>query len=93
MNFVLAGIATMGIKPRIPVSKFSAGQARPRIIPPRTDFARSPLFWTFVCLYFVGSSVDLILHLSVCRNRLSSPGIRSRIALYCPICGNGVIPP
>lgn len=48
MTFVLAGIAVMGIKPRIPVPKFAPGQPRPRIIPSRTDFLNSPLFWTFV---------------------------------------------
>ena len=48
MNLMVAGIAIMGIKPRIPLPRYSHGQARPRILPTRNDFLNSPLFWTFV---------------------------------------------
>ncbi|KAI1785384.1 MFS general substrate transporter [Ganoderma leucocontextum] len=43
---VIIGIALLGIRPRLPVPKFTAGQERPRFIPPRLGLMRSPLFWS-----------------------------------------------
>lgn len=43
-----AGIACFGMKSRFPVPKFSAGQRRPKIIPPQLSFLKNALFISFV---------------------------------------------
>ncbi|RPD61848.1 MFS general substrate transporter [Lentinus tigrinus ALCF2SS1-7] len=37
--------ALLGIRPRLPVPKFTAGQRRPRFIPPQLGFTKNPLYW------------------------------------------------
>ncbi|KAI0824623.1 MFS general substrate transporter [Trametes gibbosa] len=44
-----AGIALLGMRPRLPVPKFTANQRRPRFIPPQLGFMRNPIYWS-VCL-------------------------------------------
>lgn len=45
---VCAAIAMLGMRSRLPPPKFSAGQQRPKLIPPHLDWARRPLFVSFV---------------------------------------------
>ena len=45
---VIIGIALFGIRPRLPVPKFTGGRERPRFIPPQLGFMTSPLFWSVV---------------------------------------------
>ncbi|KAI9001276.1 MFS general substrate transporter [Trametes punicea] len=40
-----AGLALLGVRPRLPVPKFTGNQRRPRFIPPQLGFLRSPVFW------------------------------------------------
>ena len=44
------GVALLGMRSRFPVPKFSAGQRRPKFIPPQLKFLKNSLFWTFVSL-------------------------------------------
>lgn len=44
---IIAGIALLGVQPRVPVPKFHRHQTRPRFIPPRMEFLKQPVFWTF----------------------------------------------
>lgn len=50
---VVAGLALLGVKPRVPVPRYHRGQNRPRLIPVQMHFLKRPLFWTFVstCSY------------------------------------------
>ena len=45
---VVAGLAMLGVKPRVPIPKYHRGQKRPRFIPVQMQFLRRPVFWTFV---------------------------------------------
>ena len=45
---VITGVALLGIRPRLPVPRFTAGRERPRFIPPQLGLMRSPLFWSVV---------------------------------------------
>ncbi|PCH36281.1 MFS general substrate transporter [Wolfiporia cocos MD-104 SS10] len=45
ITLVFAGIALLGMKPRLPVPKFQRGQRRPRFIPPQLQFIKTPHFW------------------------------------------------
>lgn len=42
------GLALLGIRPRLPVPRFTAGQRRPRFIPPQLGFTKNPLYWGVV---------------------------------------------
>lgn len=42
---VVAGLAALGLQPRLPVPTFQRGQRRPRFIPPQVQFIKTPLFW------------------------------------------------
>ena len=46
MTCVSTGIAFYGVRPRLPVPKFYAGQRRP--LAPRMEYFKSPLFLSFV---------------------------------------------
>ncbi|PIL34071.1 MFS general substrate transporter [Ganoderma sinense ZZ0214-1] len=46
VSTVITAIAVLGIRPRLPVPKFTGGQERPRFIPPQLDLLTSPLFWS-----------------------------------------------
>ncbi len=46
-EFVVGGIALLGIKSRLPTPKFH-GQRRPRFIPPSMEFLKRSVFWTYV---------------------------------------------
>lgn len=48
MTCVATGIAFLGIRPRVPVSKLHPGQKRPRFIVPQMQYFKSPLFLSFV---------------------------------------------
>ncbi|KAI9067649.1 MFS general substrate transporter [Trametes sanguinea] len=41
-----AGVALLGMRPRLPVPKFTGNQRRPRFIPPQLGFIRNPIFWS-----------------------------------------------
>ncbi|KAI0332503.1 MFS general substrate transporter [Cubamyces sp. BRFM 1775] len=41
-----AGLALLGMRPRLPVPKFTGNQRRPRFIPPQLGFLRNPIFWS-----------------------------------------------
>ncbi|KAH9932744.1 MFS general substrate transporter [Epithele typhae] len=45
---LFSGIALFGMRSRFPVPKFTAGQRRPKFLPPQVDFIKSPLFWSFI---------------------------------------------
>ena len=48
VSTVITGIALLGIRPRLPVPKFTGGQERPRFIPPQLGLLTNPLFWSVV---------------------------------------------
>ncbi len=48
MTCTATGIAFLGIRPRVPISKPHPGQRRPRLIVPQMVFFKSPLFLSFV---------------------------------------------
>ncbi|KAI0676946.1 MFS general substrate transporter [Trametes maxima] len=43
---VCSGIALLGMRPRLPVPKFTGNHGRPRFIPPQLGFMRNPIFWS-----------------------------------------------
>ena len=48
----IIGLACLAVRSRFPVPKFTAGQRRPKFIPPQLDFVKEGLFLTFVRNYF-----------------------------------------
>ncbi|KAI0759366.1 MFS general substrate transporter [Trametes elegans] len=48
VSSALAGLTLLGMRSRVPVPKFNAGQRRPRFIPPHIGFIKKPMFWTFL---------------------------------------------
>lgn len=48
MTCTATGIAFVGIRPRVPVTKPHPGQRRPRLIVPQMGYFKSPLFLSFV---------------------------------------------
>ncbi|KAI0370193.1 MFS general substrate transporter [Pilatotrama ljubarskyi] len=70
-----SGIALLGMRPRLPVPKFTGNQRRPRFIPPQLGFMRNPIFWS-VCLttLFQGLSYfPVSLYIASFTRALSSP--------------------
>ena len=45
---ICCGAALLGLRPRLPVPKYTMGQKRPRFIPPALGFTKNPLFWSVV---------------------------------------------
>ena len=56
-----AGLALLGMRPRLPVPKFTGNQRRPRFIPPQLGFLRNPIFWSVVSLHAFSDNLQDML--------------------------------
>ncbi|EIW61883.1 MFS general substrate transporter [Trametes versicolor FP-101664 SS1] len=72
---VCSGIALLGMRPRLPVPKFTGNQRRPRFIPPHLGFMRNPIFWSvgFTTLLQGLSYFPVSLYIASFTRALSSP--------------------
>ncbi|KAH9951079.1 MFS general substrate transporter [Amylocystis lapponica] len=71
----IAGIALLGVNPRLPIPKFSREQRRPRFIPPHMQFVRNPLFWCFIVISILQgmSYFPVSLYIAPFATAVSSP--------------------
>ncbi|KAI0751441.1 MFS general substrate transporter [Daedaleopsis nitida] len=72
---IFCGFALLGLRPRLPVPKYSSGRGRPRFIPPSLGFMRNPLFWSLsVTLLLQGFSYfPVSLYIASYTRTLSTP--------------------
>ncbi|KAI1788981.1 MFS general substrate transporter [Ganoderma leucocontextum] len=72
---IFCGIALLGLRPRLPVPKYSHGSRRPRFIPPQLGFVKNPLFWSVsVTILLQGFSYfPVSLYIASFATALSSP--------------------
>ena len=90
---VVAGLALLGVKPRVPVPKYHRGQNRPRLIPVQMHFLRRPIFWTFVSFVPQYAFDCLIFVIPVYHNRPSSALLFPSVSVYRSLHQIDFIPP
>ncbi|TFK84966.1 MFS general substrate transporter [Polyporus arcularius HHB13444] len=75
MTCTATGIAFLGIRPRVPISKPHPGQWRPRLIVPQMVFFKSPLFlsFSFTCLIQGLSYFPVSLYIASFTQQISTP--------------------
>ena len=82
MTCTATGIAFVGIRPRVPVTKPHPGQRRPRLIVPQMGYFKSPLFLSFVSN-----------HAALCPDANSSPRVACHMQSFtCLIQGLSYFP-
>ncbi|KAI0788889.1 MFS general substrate transporter [Abortiporus biennis] len=75
VQFVFCGLALLGIKSRVPVPKFRKDQKRPRFIPPKMQFLKQSVFWTYSTTYMLQtmSFFPVSLYIATFTTSISSP--------------------
>ncbi|KAK7686228.1 hypothetical protein QCA50_010448 [Cerrena zonata] len=75
VQVILGGIALLGVQPRIPPINYRRGQQRPAFIPPRLQFFKRKVFWTFSATAFIQamSYFPVSLYIAIFTATISSP--------------------
>jgi len=72
---IIAGVALLGINSRTPVPGFHRHQTRPRFLPPRVDFLKHPMYWTFAIttMFQSLSFFPVSLYIAIFTTSIGSP--------------------